>query len=52
VNGAGGDGGSLTLLCPAGAGARRALVEAVGTAPGATVLPVRVSRGGLRRREL
>jgi D-glycero-alpha-D-manno-heptose-7-phosphate kinase len=51
VNGAGGDGGSLTLLCGADAGARRALIGAVEAIDGASVIPTRLSGRGLRRRE-
>src|SRR5205085_9545855 len=51
VNGAGGDGGSLTLLCGPGADARRALAGAVAETGHASVIPVRLSARGLVRRE-
>ena len=51
VNGAGGEGGSLTLLCGAGADARRTLVGALGATDGTSVIPIRLSAQGLRRRE-
>jgi D-glycero-alpha-D-manno-heptose-7-phosphate kinase len=51
VNGAGGEGGSLTLLCGSGADARRTLVDAVDDTEGAAVIPIRLSAEGLRRRE-
>ena len=51
VNGAGGDGGSLALLCETDAGARRAVVDAVVAIAGASVIPIRLSARGLRRRE-
>lgn len=48
VNGAGGDGGSLTLLAGAEPDARARLVAAVAGAPGpARVIPTRLSRSGL-----
>ena len=49
VNGAGGDGGSVTLLCGPDAQAKERLLEALRT-PGAgfEVIPVRLSREGLR----
>jgi D-glycero-alpha-D-manno-heptose-7-phosphate kinase len=51
VNGAGGDGGSITVLCGAGADARRALIGAVDEIEHASVIPVRLSARGLRCRE-
>lgn len=51
VNGAGGDGGSLTLLCGSGADARHTLVDAVDGTEGASLIPIRLSVEGLRRRE-
>ncbi len=50
VNGAGGEGGSLTLLCGSGEHARRALIDAVDDTEGASVIPVRLSAHGLQRR--
>jgi D-glycero-alpha-D-manno-heptose-7-phosphate kinase len=48
LNGAGGDGGSVTLLAGPGEGARRRLVEAVGElGPPVRLLPVSLSRPGL-----
>jgi D-glycero-alpha-D-manno-heptose-7-phosphate kinase len=51
VNGAGGEGGSLTLLCGSGEHARRALIDAVDDTEGASVIPVRLSPHGLQRRD-
>jgi D-glycero-alpha-D-manno-heptose-7-phosphate kinase len=51
VNGAGGEGGSLTLLCRAGTDARRTLVAAVDETGRASVIPIRLSAQGLRCRE-
>ena len=51
VNGAGGEGGSLTLLCGAGADARRTLAGAVDETERASVIPIRLSAEGLRLRE-
>ena len=51
VNGAGGDGGSLTVLCGPGADARHMLARAIGEIEGASVIPIRLSAQGLRRRE-
>jgi D-glycero-alpha-D-manno-heptose-7-phosphate kinase len=51
VNGAGGEGGSLTLLCSSGADARRRLVDAVDGSDGASVIPIRLSAEGLRCRD-
>jgi D-glycero-alpha-D-manno-heptose-7-phosphate kinase len=51
VNGAGGEGGSLTLLCGPGADARRTLAGAVDEAEHASVIPIRLSARGLCRRE-
>jgi len=49
VNGAGGDGGSLTLLAGSSAPQRRALVAAIATAGrGWQVVPIHLSRHGLR----
>jgi D-glycero-alpha-D-manno-heptose-7-phosphate kinase len=50
VNGAGGNGGSLTLLCGPDHTVRRRLIEALHEAnPDFRCLPVRLSPGGLRR---
>jgi len=52
VNGAGGDGGSLTILCGPGAGAKRALQRAlVRVNPCYEVFPVRLSPNGLQVQE-
>ena len=51
VNGAGGEGGSLTLLCGAGADAQRTLAAAVAETEPASVIPIRLSAEGLRCRE-
>lgn len=52
VNGAGGEGGSLTLLCGAGDAARRALVEAIEAEPGAhRIIPIRLCDEGVRVHE-
>ena len=51
VNGAGGEGGSLTLLCGAGADARRTLAAVVAETEPASVIPIRLSAEGLRCRE-
>jgi D-glycero-alpha-D-manno-heptose-7-phosphate kinase len=49
VNGAGGDGGSLTLLGPPDAGAMAAMIAAVRAAcPGARFVPITLDRDGLR----
>ena len=49
VNGAGGDGGSITVLCGAGAAAKRAMIRAVEQESSAFVsIPIEISRGGLR----
>jgi D-glycero-alpha-D-manno-heptose-7-phosphate kinase len=54
VNGAGGDGGSLTLLCGPGSGSREELLDALtlGTLTSADAvfepIPIRLSRQGLR----
>ncbi len=49
VNGAGGDGGSLTLLCGASASARRSLLRAIAEAnPLFQPIPIALSRTGLR----
>jgi D-glycero-alpha-D-manno-heptose-7-phosphate kinase len=49
VNGAGGEGGSVTLLCGASAGERRRLVRAVSEAnPLYQPIPIYLSRFGLR----
>ena len=51
VNGAGGDGGSITLLCGPSPGARADLAEQVeAEVPGARVLPVRLSGTGVHVR--
>ncbi len=49
VNGAGGDGGSLTLLAGPSAGARRRLVAALDSAAaGWRVIPTRLAKEGVR----
>ena len=48
VNGAGGDGGSLTLLAPASAPVRRALLRAIDGTPPYRVIPTSLSPAGLR----
>ncbi len=49
VNGAGGDGGSITLLCGTGAGPRHDLTQALGAAdPEYRVIPTSLCRSGLR----
>jgi D-glycero-alpha-D-manno-heptose-7-phosphate kinase len=49
VNGAGGDGGSLTLLTDGPSAARRALERAiVATLPAAQIVPTQLDRAGLR----
>jgi len=49
VNGAGGDGGSITVLASAEPGAKRALVRAITrNRPGAIPIPIAISRDGLR----
>jgi D-glycero-alpha-D-manno-heptose-7-phosphate kinase len=49
VNGAGGDGGSITVLASAELGAKRALVRAITTdRPGLVPIPIVISRNGLR----
>jgi D-glycero-alpha-D-manno-heptose-7-phosphate kinase len=48
VNGAGGEGGSLTVLAPASASARRGLVAAINGNPPSRVIPTVLSRSGLR----
>src|SRR5215213_4122743 len=49
VNGAGGDGGSLTLLAGPAASGRRRLIEAIhGAGAGWRVIPTRISREGVR----
>ena len=49
VNGAGGDGGSITVLASAEPGAKRALVRAITrNRPGAMPIPIAISRDGLR----
>ncbi len=52
VNGAGGGGGSLTLLCGAGADARHTLAAAVEETEPASVIAIRLSAEGLRCREV
>jgi len=48
VNGAGGDGGSLAILCPPGAGERAAIEAAIAQASGAyQVLPTSIAPAGL-----
>ena len=52
VNGAGGDGGSLTVLCGPEVGGRVGLLRALGeVSPGMRMIPARLSRSGLRVRE-
>jgi D-glycero-alpha-D-manno-heptose-7-phosphate kinase len=49
VNGAGGDGGSMTLLASERRDERRAMVRAIGREnPACVLLPIAISRGGLR----
>jgi D-glycero-alpha-D-manno-heptose-7-phosphate kinase len=49
VNGAGGEGGSLTLMCEADESRRRELLRALRAAdPGFRNIPIRLSRSGLR----
>ena len=49
VNGAGGDGGSITLLASAAPGAKRALVRAITIdRPALVPIPIVISRNGLR----
>jgi D-glycero-alpha-D-manno-heptose-7-phosphate kinase len=49
VNGAGGDGGSVTLLCGADEQAKQRLLEALGrSGAGFEVIPISLSREGLR----
>jgi D-glycero-alpha-D-manno-heptose-7-phosphate kinase len=48
VNGAGGEGGSLTVLAPASASARRGLIAAINGNPPSRVIPTSLSRCGLR----
>lgn len=49
VNGAGGDGGSITLLCGSSSSEKRALIQAIQAAnPAYTSLPIYLSRFGLR----
>jgi D-glycero-alpha-D-manno-heptose-7-phosphate kinase len=55
VNGAGGEGGSLTLLCDESSPRKRALVRAIeADSPAFRSVPIRLSRHGLRvwRQEL
>jgi len=52
VNGAGGEGGSLTVLCPAEGERKRAFIEALESmGAGFKVIPTYLSRMGLRRWE-
>lgn len=51
VNGAGGEGGSLTILCGAEAEKKRAFVREVQEAGNYSVIPTYLSRTGLRRWE-
>ena len=54
VNGAGGDGGSVTLLCGPDPGSRDRLLAALGGGaggPGVSLMPIGLSRDGLRVRE-
>jgi D-glycero-alpha-D-manno-heptose-7-phosphate kinase len=49
VNGAGGDGGSVTLLCDARAGRKRAMIRAISQEnPAFLPIPTAISREGLR----
>ena len=49
VNGAGGEGGSLTVLAGASGAARRRFIEAVdASGAGCRVIPTRLSREGVR----
>ncbi len=49
VNGAGGDGGSITVLCGARAGQKRAMIQAIAQENSAFVpIPMVISRDGLR----
>jgi D-glycero-alpha-D-manno-heptose-7-phosphate kinase len=51
VNGAGGEGGSITLLCDAGASRRRGLLrDVLGANPASRRIPTSLSRAGLRVR--
>ena len=47
VNGAGGDGGSLTVLCGPGDASRRALHAAIDNAAGISAIPIRLSARGV-----
>ena len=52
VNGAGGAGGSLTLLCGARSEAKRALLREIAQEDASfQIIPIRLSRGGLRGME-
>lgn len=49
VNGAGGDGGSITLLCDTRTGAKHAAIRAIGQElPASAPIPIAICRGGLR----
>jgi len=48
VNGAGGEGGSLTILCGPGPADRAALESAIAATPGCRLMPVRIAAEGLR----
>ncbi|MCX6539029.1 MAG: GHMP kinase [Acidobacteria bacterium] len=48
VNGAGGEGGSLTVLCGPNPADRVALESAVAAMPGCQVMPIRIAADGLR----
>ena len=48
VNGAGGEGGSLTILCGPGPADRAALEFAIAATPGCQVTPIRIAAEGLR----
>jgi len=48
VNGAGGEGGSLTILCGMGQADRLALESAIAATPGCQVMPVHIAAEGLR----
>ena len=50
VNGAGGEGGSLTLLCGDGTDSRHALAGAIDATERASVIPIRLSAEGLQSR--
>jgi D-glycero-alpha-D-manno-heptose-7-phosphate kinase len=51
VNGAGGDGGSMTVLCGTRGTSRDAIVAAIDTMPGISTIPIRLSARGVSCRE-